>query len=57
MFAALGELVNENAGVLNLGVEGMMLVGAVAAFIVAAHTQSPWLGVAAGALAARRAVA
>ena len=36
MFAALGELVTEKSGVLNLGVEGMMLVGAVAAFIVAA---------------------
>src|SRR5690349_24521579 len=52
VFAALGELVVEKSGVLNLGVEGMMLVGAIASFIVAAHTQSPWLGVAAGALAA-----
>jgi simple sugar transport system permease protein len=52
VFAALGELVVEKAGVLNLGVEGMMLVGAIASFIVAAHTQSPWLGVGAGALAA-----
>ena len=52
MFAALGELVVEKSGVLNLGVEGMMLVGAVASFIVAARTQSPWLGVGAGALAA-----
>jgi general nucleoside transport system permease protein len=52
VFAALGELVVEKSGVLNLGVEGMMLVGAVTSFIVAAGTQSPWLGVAAGALAA-----
>ncbi|HET8832334.1 MAG TPA: ABC transporter permease, partial [Casimicrobiaceae bacterium] len=52
VFAALGELVVEKSGVLNLGVEGMMLVGAIASFIVAADTQSPWLGVAAGALAA-----
>src|SRR4029078_6376786 len=52
VFAALGELVVEKSGVLNLGVEGMMLVGEIASFIVAAHTQSPWLGVAAGALAA-----
>jgi simple sugar transport system permease protein len=51
-FAALGELVVEKSGVLNLGVEGMMLVGAVASFIVAARTHSPWLGVSAGALAA-----
>ena len=48
VYAALGELVTEKSGVLNLGVEGMMLVGAVASFIVAATTQSPWLGVAAG---------
>ena len=48
VFAALGELVTEKSGVLNLGVEGMMLVGAVVAFIVAANTKSPWLGVAAG---------
>jgi simple sugar transport system permease protein len=52
VFAALGELVVEKSGVLNLGVEGMMLVGAIASFIVTAHTQSPWLGLAAGALAA-----
>jgi general nucleoside transport system permease protein len=51
VFAALGELVTEKSGVLNLGVEGMMLVGAVAAFAVAAKTGSPWLGVAAGVAA------
>jgi general nucleoside transport system permease protein len=51
VFAALGELVTEKSGVLNLGVEGMMLVGAVIAFIVAATTKSPWLGVGAGMLA------
>jgi ABC-type uncharacterized transport system permease subunit len=51
VFAALGELVTEKSGVLNLGVEGMMLVGAVAAFAVAATTGSPWLGVALGIMA------
>jgi simple sugar transport system permease protein len=51
VFAALGELVTEKSGVLNLGVEGMMLVGAVAAFIVAATTKNAWLGVGAGMLA------
>ncbi|MCL2309820.1 MAG: ABC transporter permease [Proteobacteria bacterium] len=50
--AALGELVTEKSGVLNLGVEGMMTVGAVAAFIVAVNTNSPWQGIAAGAAAA-----
>ena len=51
VYAALGELVTEKSGVLNLGVEGMMLVGAVTAFAVAATTKSPWLGVAAGMVA------
>jgi ABC-type uncharacterized transport system permease subunit len=48
VYAALGELVTEKSGVLNLGVEGMMLVGAVVSFIVAATTKNPWLGVATG---------
>ena len=52
VLAGTGELVTERSGVLNLGVEGMMLVGAVIAFIVAATTHSPWLGVAAGMLTA-----
>ena len=51
VFAALGELVTEKSGVLNLGVEGMMLMGAVTSFIVAATTDAPWLGVLAGMLA------
>jgi simple sugar transport system permease protein len=51
VYAALGELVTEKAGVLNLGVEGMMLVGAVVAFAVAANTGQPWQGVAAGVAA------
>src|SRR5256885_15181712 len=51
VFAALGELVTEKSGVLTLGVEGMMLVGAVCAFIVTAKTQSPWAGVLAGGAA------
>ena len=51
VFAGLGELVTEKSGVLNLGVEGMMLVGAVVAFIVASKSGSPWLGVVAGTAA------
>jgi simple sugar transport system permease protein len=45
LFAAVGEIFAERAGVLNLGVEGMMLIGAVAAFSVTAATGNPWLGV------------
>ncbi len=51
VFAALGELVTEKSGVLNLGVEGMMLVGAVTSFAVAATTGNAWLGVGAGVAA------
>ncbi|MBT4083680.1 MAG: ABC transporter permease [Alphaproteobacteria bacterium] len=51
VFAALGELVTEKSGVLNLGVEGMMLVGAVSAFAVASSTGSGSLGIIAGAVA------
>ncbi|HJO72002.1 MAG: ABC transporter permease [Rhodospirillales bacterium] len=45
LFAALGELITEKAGVLNLGIEGMMLVGAVAGFIAMVLTGSPLIGV------------
>jgi general nucleoside transport system permease protein len=51
LLAAIGELVVERSGVLNLGVEGMMLMGAVVAFGVALATGSAWIGVVAGALA------
>lgn len=51
VFAALGELVSEKSGVLNLGVEGMMIVGAVSGFVVAAESGSLWLGVLAALLA------
>lgn len=45
LIAAMGELVVERSGVLNLGVEGMMIMGAVTGFSVAYMTGSPWLGV------------
>jgi ABC-type uncharacterized transport system permease subunit len=51
LLAALGELVVEKSGVLNLGVEGMMLVGAVTAFAITYNTGNPWLGVLCAALA------
>ena len=50
LIAALGELVAERAGVLNLGVEGMMAAGAVAAFGAASASGSPWLGLVAAAV-------
>lgn len=49
ILAAIGELVVERAGVLNLGVEGMMIMGAVCGFITAVETGSPVLGFAGGA--------
>lgn len=51
LLAALGEIVAERAGVVNLGVEGAMMLGAVAGFVVAAVTGSALLGLAAAALA------
>lgn len=48
VIAALGELVTERSGVLNLGVEGMMIIGAVCAFAAAHTTGSPFLGILAG---------
>lgn len=45
LIASMGELVAERSGVLNLGVEGMMVMGAVTGFGVALTTGSPWLGV------------
>jgi simple sugar transport system permease protein len=50
LLAALGELVVEKAGVLNLGVEGMMILGAVTGFIIAVETGDPWIGFAAAAI-------
>lgn len=51
LFAALGELVAERAGVLNLGVEGMMITGALAGFAAAHATGSPAVGFMAAAIA------
>jgi simple sugar transport system permease protein len=44
LFATLGEVFAERSGVLNLGVEGMMLLGAMAAFSTTIATGNPWLG-------------
>ena len=49
LLAAIGELVVEKAGVLNLGVEGMMITGAICGFAIAVNTGSPVLGLVAAA--------
>jgi general nucleoside transport system permease protein len=45
LFAALGELITERSGITNLGVDGMMLVGAATGFMASVTFHSPWLGV------------
>lgn len=52
LIAALGELVTEKTGVLNLSIEGLMATGAIAAFIVVANGGGHWPGLLAGGLAA-----
>ena len=44
LFATLGEIFSQRSGIMNLGVEGMMLIGAMGAFSVAVTTGNPWLG-------------
>lgn len=50
LFATLGEIITEKSGNLNLGVEGMMLMGAVMGFYVGFNTHNPMLAMMAGAL-------
>ena len=51
LYAALGEVICERSGVINLGVEGMMLIGACTGFIAGNSFGSPWAGVAAAVAA------
>jgi len=51
LLAGLGELITERSGVLNLGVEGMMLIGAVSGYAVTVISGNQWLGLLAAALA------
>jgi simple sugar transport system permease protein len=51
IFAAIGELLVERSGVLNLGVEGMMIVGALLGFVVISHTNNAYLAVLAALVA------
>ncbi|TRZ54226.1 ABC transporter permease [bacterium] len=52
LFATLGEILAERSGVMNLGVEGMMLLGAMSGYSVAIATGNPWLGVLVAMIAA-----
>ena len=52
LFATIGEIFAERSGVLNLGVEGMMLIGAMSGYSIALKTGNPWLGVLVAMLAA-----
>lgn len=51
LFAALGEILTERAGVLNLGLEGMMLIGGMAGFAAASLFANPWAGLIAALIA------
>ena len=47
LYATLGEILTEKAGILNLGLEGIMLMGAYSGFVVSLTSGNPWLGLAA----------
>lgn len=51
IYTALGGVVSENSGVVNIGLEGMMTIGAFAGAAVAYFTQNPWIGFLAAGLA------
>lgn len=51
LFAILGELITEKAGKLNLGVEGMMLLGAVVSFVAVLHSENPYIALLAAMVA------
>jgi general nucleoside transport system permease protein len=50
MFVSLGECLTETSGKINLGMEGVLLMGAMTAFGISDHTGSPWMGVLAAGL-------
>lgn len=52
LYATVGEIFSERSGILNLGVEGMMLLGAMSAYRISATTGNPWIGLLVAMLAA-----
>lgn len=52
LLTALGELITERSGVINLGLEGLMLVGALSGFMVSHYTGNPYLGLLVAGIAA-----
>jgi len=51
LFATLGETITERSGILNLGVEGLMVMGAMSGFALSYMTGNPWIGILAGGIA------
>ena len=51
LFASLGETIAEQSGILNVGLEGMMITGAFVGFVTALTFKDPWLGMLAGGVA------
>ena len=51
LLATIGEVICERSGILNLGIEGMLAIGAVTAFIVTFTTGNPWFGLVAAMMA------
>ena len=51
LYATVGEVIGERSGIVNLGLEGVMLTGAVTGFVVTAESGNPYLGVLAAAVA------
>src|SRR5687767_7338654 len=51
LYATVGEVIGERSGIVNLGLEGVMLVGAVTGFVATAETGNPYVGVLAAGLA------
>lgn len=50
IFSALGEVISERSGVINIGIEGIMTIGAFVAASIAYYTENPWVGLLAGGI-------